>query len=70
VGAALAALPLALMSVALFGFSLPNLAGQSDLLTPYSIANLRAPASGGRRLDHFSGGELRALHDDVDGRTA
>jgi alpha-1,6-mannosyltransferase len=40
VGAALAALPLALMSVALFGFSLPNLAGQSDLLTPYSVANL------------------------------
>ena len=45
-GVALAALPLALMSVALFGFSLPNLAGQSNLLTAYSLANLLGWALG------------------------
>ena len=39
-GAALAAVPLIALSLALFGFSLPNLHQQSTLLTPYSIANL------------------------------
>ncbi len=39
-GVALTAIPLAVMSVALFGFSAPNILGQSDLLTPYSFPNL------------------------------
>jgi hypothetical protein len=39
-GAAAAAIPLAAMSIALFGFTLPNLADQSTLLTPYSVPNL------------------------------
>jgi hypothetical protein len=39
-GAALAAIPLAALSIALFGFTLPNLSDQSTLLTPYSIPNL------------------------------
>ncbi|HWE34022.1 MAG TPA: glycosyltransferase family 87 protein [Solirubrobacteraceae bacterium] len=39
-GAAAAAIPLAALSVALFGFTLPNLSDQSTLLTPYSIPNL------------------------------
>jgi Glycosyltransferase family 87 len=40
VGAALAAVPLATMYLALFGFTLPNLADQSTLLTPWSIPNV------------------------------
>jgi hypothetical protein len=39
-GAVLAAIPLALMSLALFGLSLPNLSDQSTLLTPFSFPNL------------------------------
>ena len=39
-GAACATVPLAVMSVALFGFHLPNLQDQSTLLTPYSIPNI------------------------------
>jgi hypothetical protein len=37
IGAALAAAPLLAMSLALFGFSLPNLSQQSTLLTDFSI---------------------------------
>lgn len=40
VGAVLAAIPLLAMSLALFGFSLPNLSQQSTLLTPFSFPNL------------------------------
>ncbi|MBV9804387.1 MAG: DUF2029 domain-containing protein, partial [Solirubrobacterales bacterium] len=40
VGAALAAVPLVVLSVALFGLSLPNLSQQGSLLTPFSIPNL------------------------------
>jgi Glycosyltransferase family 87 len=40
IGAALAAIPLVVMSLALFGFSLPNLSQQSSLLTPFSFPNL------------------------------
>jgi hypothetical protein len=40
IGSVLAALPLALMSLALFGPHLPNLQDQSTLLTPFSITNL------------------------------
>jgi alpha-1,6-mannosyltransferase len=40
VGAALTAVPLVVLSVALFGFSLPNLSQQGSLLTPFSIPNL------------------------------
>ena len=36
----LAAIPLLAMSLALFGFSLPNLSDQSTLLTPFSFPNL------------------------------
>lgn len=39
-GAVLGALPLAALSVSLFGLSLPNLAQQSALLTSFSIPNL------------------------------
>jgi len=39
-GCLLAAIPLAVMSVALFGFSLPNLSQQGSLLTPFSFPNL------------------------------
>ena len=39
-GALAAALPLAAMSLALFGAHLPNLSDQSTLLTPFSITNL------------------------------
>jgi len=38
-GAVVAAIPLAALSVALFGFSLPNLQDQSTLLTNFSIPN-------------------------------
>jgi hypothetical protein len=40
VGAALAAIPLAALSFALFGVSLPNLQQQSSLLTDFSIPNV------------------------------
>ncbi len=40
VGAALTVVPLAVLSLVLFGFSLPNLSQQSSLLTPYSIPDL------------------------------
>jgi Glycosyltransferase family 87 len=39
-GAVLMAIPLIALSLALFGFSLPNLSQQSSLLTPFSIPNL------------------------------
>jgi hypothetical protein len=39
-GAALAAVPLAALSLALFGLALPNLVDQSTLLTDFSIPNL------------------------------
>ncbi|MBV9007532.1 MAG: DUF2029 domain-containing protein [Solirubrobacterales bacterium] len=39
-GAAVGAIPLIAMSLALFGFSIPNLQDQSTLLTPFSIPNL------------------------------
>jgi hypothetical protein len=39
-GAALAAIPLAALSVVLFGFSIPNLQDQSTLLTDFSIPNV------------------------------
>jgi hypothetical protein len=45
-GAAVAAIPLAAASVALFGFTLPNLSDQSNLLTPLSIPNLIGDALG------------------------
>jgi hypothetical protein len=49
VGAALGAIPLAAMSIALFGFTLPNLQDQSTLLTDFSIPNVfgRVLAIGG-----------------------
>jgi Glycosyltransferase family 87 len=40
VGAAVAAIPLAVVSVSLFGFAIPNLSQQSSLLTDFSIPNL------------------------------
>ncbi len=40
VGAALTAVPLLVLSVVLFGLSLPNLSQQGSLLTPFSIPNL------------------------------
>jgi Glycosyltransferase family 87 len=40
VGAALATVPLAALSLALFGFSIPNLQDQSALLTGFSIPNV------------------------------
>jgi hypothetical protein len=39
-GLAIAAVPLAVASLALFGTALPNVAGQSKMLTAFSIANL------------------------------
>jgi hypothetical protein len=39
-GCLIAAIPLAVMSIALFGFSLPNLSQQGSLLTPFSFPNL------------------------------
>jgi hypothetical protein len=39
-GSALAAVPLVVVSLLAFGFSLPNLSDQSTLITPYSIPNL------------------------------
>jgi hypothetical protein len=39
-GAAAAAIPLALLSIALFGLSIPNLQDQSTLLTDFSIPNV------------------------------
>jgi hypothetical protein len=40
IGAALAAIPLAAMTLALFGLSIPNLSDQSSLLTDFSLPNL------------------------------
>jgi hypothetical protein len=40
VGCALGAIPLIILSVALFGFSLPSVANQARLLTPDSVPNL------------------------------
>jgi alpha-1,6-mannosyltransferase len=40
VGCFLSGIPLLVMSLALFGFSLPNLSDQSTLLTPFSFPNL------------------------------
>ncbi len=40
VGSVLGALPLAALSVALFGFSIPNLQDQTTLLTSFSIPNI------------------------------
>jgi alpha-1,6-mannosyltransferase len=45
-GAALAAVPLFLISVLLFGLSIPNLSDQSSLLTDFSIPNLFGLAIG------------------------
>jgi Glycosyltransferase family 87 len=45
-GAALAAVPLFAFSIALFGFTLPNLSDQSTLLTAYSVPNLVGDALG------------------------
>ena len=39
-GAAIAALPLAALSLAFFGFSIPNLVDQSTLLTDFSVPNV------------------------------
>jgi hypothetical protein len=39
-GFVMAGIPLAVMSFALFGTALPNVAGQSKMLTAFSIANL------------------------------
>jgi hypothetical protein len=40
IGAVLAAIPLAVMSVALFGLTIPNLQDQSTLLTDFSVPNV------------------------------
>ncbi len=45
-GAGLAAVPIAALSVVLFGFTLPNLSDQTALLTNYSIPNLVGNAIG------------------------
>jgi hypothetical protein len=45
-GAVLAAIPLVAMSLTLFGFSQPNLSGQTELLTTFSIPNLVGLAIG------------------------
>jgi hypothetical protein len=39
-GAALGAIPLAVLSVSLFGFTIPNLQDQSTLLTEFSVPNI------------------------------
>jgi alpha-1,6-mannosyltransferase len=46
VGAALAAVPMIALSLALFGFSIPNLSDQSSLLTAFSIPNIVGLAIG------------------------
>lgn len=46
VGAALAAVPMIALSLALFGFSIPNLSDQSSLLTDFSIPNIVGLALG------------------------
>ncbi|MGO9884319.1 MAG: glycosyltransferase family 87 protein [Solirubrobacteraceae bacterium] len=46
VGAALAAVPMIALSLALFGFSIPNLSDQSSLLTDFSIPNIVGLAIG------------------------
>jgi hypothetical protein len=46
IGAALAAIPMIVLSVALFGLSVPNLSDQSSLLTNFSIPNLVGLAIG------------------------
>lgn len=46
VGVVLAAIPIAVLSVALFGVALPNLSEQSSVVTPYSIPNLIGLAVG------------------------
>jgi len=45
-GAVLATIPLAALSIALFGFSIPNLQDQSTLLTDFSIPNVVGLALG------------------------
>jgi Glycosyltransferase family 87 len=45
-GAALAAVPMVALSLALFGFSIPNLSDQSSLLTDFSIPNIVGLAIG------------------------
>jgi hypothetical protein len=45
-GIGLAAIPLIALSLALFGFSLPNLSTQSSLLTAFSVPNLLGDAIG------------------------
>jgi hypothetical protein len=45
-GAAMGSVPLVAMSLALFGFALPNLSGQTELLTTFSIPNLVGLAIG------------------------
>ncbi|HTX45248.1 MAG TPA: glycosyltransferase family 87 protein [Solirubrobacteraceae bacterium] len=45
-GLGLAAIPLIVLSTALFGFALPNLSTQSSLLTAYSVPNLLGDAIG------------------------
>lgn len=46
VGAALAAVPMIALSLAMFGFSIPNLSDQSSLLTDFSIPNIVGLAIG------------------------
>jgi hypothetical protein len=46
VGSALAAIPLIAMSLALYGFSHPNLSGQTELLTTFSVPQLVGLAMG------------------------
>lgn len=55
-GAVLGAIPLAAMSLALFGLSIPNLQDQSTLLTDYSIPNVVGLAL------HIGGGTPLLLH--------
>ncbi len=45
-GAVLAAIPLALMNLALFGFNMPNLADQTGVVTGFSVPNLVGLALG------------------------
>jgi hypothetical protein len=46
IGAALGAIPLVAMSLALFGFSHPNLSGQTELLTTFSVPQILGLAIG------------------------